>query len=331
MIRNNVNHKPSTVLLVAAFLAIYFLWGATFLAMRFAVASLPPFFMTGTRQLTAGIILYIWARARGDAKPKTIHWRSAAIIGALMLVFGNAMVVRSEQWVPSGLAAVLISTISLWMVLLDWLWRKNSRPNTGMIIGLVAGFGGILLLVGPNNLAGGRPVELASAAVLIMAAFFWALGSIYTRHAPLPSSNLLATAMELVAGGVLLFIAGSVTGEWSRLDIGRVTTQSVLSLGYLIVFGSIVGMTAYTWLLKISSAARVGTYAFVNPVVAVVLGWFFAGERLTLRTILAAAIIVGAVALINICQPRRTVAPNVVGTRDVKTETGDTVAAQAKA
>jgi drug/metabolite transporter (DMT)-like permease len=238
-------------------------------------------------------------------RPTNTQWKSATIIGALMRVFGNAMVVRAEQWIPSGLAALLIATISLWMVLLDWLWIKNIRPNKGIITGLIIGFLGIFLLIGPSKLAGERQVDLFNAGLLILAALSWAAGSIYSRHAPLPKSALMITGMQSTAGGILLFIAGTVTGEWSRLDLNLITTKSVLSLGYLIVFGSLVGFTAYMWLLKHSSAAKVGTYAFVNPVVAVLLGWLFAGETLNLRTFIASVIIVLAVAMITIYRPRK--------------------------
>src|SRR5882724_7321169 len=305
MVNQGVTDKPAKMAVIAAFFAIYFLWGATFLAMRFAVKTLPPFYMTGTRHLTAGVILYGWCRLKGIPPPTRIQWRSAAIIGLLMLVFGNAMVVRAEQWIPSGLAALLIATISLWLVLLDWLWIKNIRPNKGIIVGLIVGFMGIFLLVGPAKLAGERQVDLFSAGLLIMAALAWAAGSIYSRHAPLPRSALMITGMQSTAGGILLFIAGSITGEWSRLDLNLVTTKSVLSLGYLIVFGSLVGFTAYMWLLKHSSAAKVGTYAFVNPVVAVLLGWLFAGETLNLRTLIASVVIITAVALITIYRPSK--------------------------
>lgn len=286
-----------------AFLAIYLIWGSTYLAIRFAIETLPPFLMAGARFLIAGAVLYAWMRLRGAPRPQGFQWRNTAIVGGLMLLGGNGGVVWSEQLVPSGLAAVLIATSPLWMVVLGWLWR-GARPSRRVVIGLTLGFSGVVLLVGPGALNGQGQVAPLGAAVLILAALSWATGSLFAQRARLPAASLLATAMEMLAGGALLFIAGLVTGEWVRVDLSAVSIRSLLALVYLILFGSLVGFSAYTWLLRVTTIARASTYAYVNPVVAVFLGWALAGETLTLQTLLATAVIVAGVMLIISQQAR---------------------------
>lgn len=292
-------NTPPHLLVVAAFSAIYLIWGSTYLAIRFAIETLPPFFMAGTRFVIAGAVLYGFARLRGASPPARFHWGTAAVVGGLLLLGGNGGVSWAEQLVPSGLAALLIATVPLWMVVLDWVWHGGVRPGGRVAVGLLSGFAGVALLVSPGELAGGSHVDPVGAAVLMLAALSWAAGSLYSRRARLPDSPLLGTAMEMFAGGVLLLMAGLVTGEWARLEIDEVSLRSVLSVGYLIVFGSLIGFTAYIWLLKVTTPARVSTYAYVNPVVAVFLGWALASEPLTFRTLLAAAVIVTAVVLIT--------------------------------
>jgi len=282
-----------------AFAAVYLLWGSTYLAIRFAIESLPPFWMAATRFLVAGAILYAWARWRGEPAPLRLHWRSALIVGGLLLLGGNGGVVWAEQRVPSGLAALLVGTVPLWMVMLDGAGRGWKRPPVQVLAGVAIGLLGVALLVGPGRFAGGHRVDPVGAAVLIVASLSWTAGSLYSRRAPLPSSPLLGTAMEMLGGGACLAIAGLVAGEWQRLDLAAASPRSLLAVGYLVVFGSLVGFTAYVWLLKVSTPPLVATYAYVNPVVAVFLGWAFAGEPVTGRTLVAAAVIVGAVMLIT--------------------------------
>jgi drug/metabolite transporter (DMT)-like permease len=202
------------------------------------------------------------------------------------------------------LTALLIGTVPLWMVLLDWLRPGGVKPSNGVIVGLMLGFIGIALLIGPGKLAGGDHVDLVGAAVLILASLSWATGSLYSRRAQLPVSPLLATAMEMLAGGALLLIASWLAGEWMRFDLSAPSLRSWLALGYLIVFGALVGFTAYIWLLRVATPAHVSTYAYVNPVVAIFLGWAFASEPLTARTLLAAAVIVAAVVIITTYRAR---------------------------
>jgi drug/metabolite transporter (DMT)-like permease len=283
--------------ILLAFAAVYLLWGSTYLAIRFGVETIPPFLMAGVRHLTAGLLLFGWLRLRGARWPERRHWKSAALIGGLMLLGGNGLVSWAEQRVPSGLAALIVASVPIWMTVFDGLMHRQ-RPHGVVIAGLMIGLAGIALLVAPGRFAGGTHVDPVGAAVLLTAALLWAIGSLWSRRVPLPSSTLLATAMEMVAGGMILLLAAGITGEWSGFSAAAVSTRSLLALGYLIVAGSLLGFSAYIFLLGATTPARVSTYAYVNPVVAVLLGWAIAGEPVTPRSLLAAAVIVGAVALI---------------------------------
>ena len=287
--------------LFAAFAAIYLIWGSTYLAIRWAIVTIPPFLMAGGRYLTAGAILYLWSRARGGPKPTRRHWRDAVIVGGLLLMGGNGGVVWAEQSVASGLAALLVALEPLWVVLIDWLRPGGMRPKNAEVVGLVLGFSGVLLLIGPINV-GGPHVNLAGALVLIVATLSWASGSVYSRHADVPVSPALSTGMNMLAGGAILLAAGTATGQWAAFHPTAVTPRSLLALLFLIAFGAIVGFTAYLWLLRNANLATVSTYAYVNPVVAVFLGWALAGEVITPRIAAAAAVIVGSVVIITLAR-----------------------------
>lgn len=285
---------------ITAFAAVYLIWGSTYLAILFALETLPPFLMAGVRFIIAGTLLYGWSIARSSFRPGRREWGAAAIIGALLLLGGNGAVVWAEQTVPSGIAALLVAGTPCWMVLLDWLWKGAARPGLRTVAGLLLGFGGIVLLVDPASLTGGGPVSMTGAIVLTLGSISWAVGSIYSKGAPVPAAPLLATGMQMLMGGALLVLAGTLTGEWTRVDTADISLKSLLALGYLIIFGAIIGYSAYVWLLRVSTPARVSTYAYVNPVVAVILGWTLAGETFTLRMALAAAIIIAGVAMITL-------------------------------
>ena len=274
--------EPSTLRLLGAFAAIYILWGSTYLFIRFGVETIPPFLLAGTRHIVAGTLLYLWVRLRTNERPRAWQWLAAAVVGTLLLVGGNGGVTWAEQRVPSGLAALLVATMPLWMVLLDWLRPGRVRPRAGAALGLLLGFAGVALLVAPTRL-NSHSVDPLGAGVLVLAALSWAIGSLYSRQGKVAASPLLAAAMQCLAGGAILWTLGLVTGEWSRLDAGHISLRSTLSLAYLIVFGSLLGFTAYIWLLRVATPSRVSTYAYVNPVVAVLLGWAFAGEAITPR------------------------------------------------
>jgi drug/metabolite transporter (DMT)-like permease len=288
---------PTRAKLVVAFAAVYVLWGSTYLAIRLGVETIPPFLMAGTRHLTAGLLLFLWTRFRREPRPERRHWVAATAVGGLMLLGGNGLVTWAEQRVPSGLAALIVASVPIWMALLDGL-QKRVRPGRYVVAGLAVGLAGILVLVAPAHIAGGGRVDLLGAGALLLAALSWSVGSLYSRRARLPRSVLTATAMEMLGGGALLWVAGLASGEGARLDLAAVSLRSVAALGYLVVFGSLLGFSAYVWLLHATTPARVSTYAYVNPIVAVLLGWALAGETLTPRVALAAVGIVGAVALI---------------------------------
>jgi len=282
-----------------AFALIYVVWGSTYLAIFFAVETLPPFLMAGVRFLVAGTLMYGWVRLkRGSRAPERAHWIGAATVGAFLLLGGNGGVVWAEQRVPSGLAALLVATVPVWMVLLEWA-RGGDRPRGRIMVGIAIGFLGLAILVGPTELLGGRTMDPAGAAVLVLASLSWAVGSVISRRTSLPASPLLGTAMQMLCGGGLLLLLGTVAGEWARLDLAAVAPRSWWALAYLIVFGSLVGFTAYIWLLQNVEIAKVATYAYVNPIVAVLLGWWLAGEQLSVRIGFAAAIIVAGVAFIT--------------------------------
>ena len=289
----------TTSKLVGAFAAVYVVWGSTYLAIRFAIETLPPLLMASVRFLMAGTVLYAWARSRGAPPPSRSQWRAAAIVGLLLFVGGNGAVVVSEQWVPSGLVALLVAAVPLWMVLMDWAWGSRTRPTRRVVFGLLGGFAGVAVLAGSPGVGAGGPQELVGAALVILGSAAWAGGSIYARHADTPPRPRLWVAMQMLAGGAFLLPLSLSVGEWGRLDVGSVSLKSLLALLYLVVFGALLAFSAYIWLLTVSTPARVGTYAYVNPVVALVLGWALADEPLTFRSLVAAVIIVGSVVMIT--------------------------------
>lgn len=284
----------------AALLAVYIVWGSTYLAIRFAVETIPPFLMAGTRFILPGAILYLWRRLSGDPAPRKVEWRSALIVGGFLLMGGNGMVAWAEQHVVSGVAALLVGSAPLWMVLIDALRPGGMRPSWQTLVGVLIGFGGIALLVGPGELSGAQhSFDALGVLALTAASFFWAVGSLYSRNAPLPASPLLGTGMEMLAGGACLFILGTLTGEWRQLNLTAVSTASLLGLLYLILFGALVGFASYTWLLRNAPTPLVSTYAYVNPLIAIFIGNLLAHEPLTARILASALIIISAVALIN--------------------------------
>ncbi len=296
--------RASGARVVLAFAAVYLVWGSTYLAIRIAIETIPPLLMAGARFLVAGTLLYAFSRLRGAPRPTRRNWRGAAIVGALLLLGGNGGVVLAERTVPSGVAALLVATVPVWMVVLDWLWHGAARPGVRVFVGLALGLAGIGLLVGPGAFGGGA-VDAAGAAILLVASLSWAAGSVYSPRAGLPRHAMLSTGMEMLCGGAALVLAGLLRGELPALQPSAVSGPSLLGLLYLVAFGSLVGFTAYIWLLDHVSAPRVATYAYVNPVVAVVLGWLVLGEPLTPRMLAAAAVIVAAVVLITTVGQRR--------------------------
>ncbi|HEY6944420.1 MAG TPA: EamA family transporter [Candidatus Acidoferrum sp.] len=291
-------------LVVAAFAAVYIIWGSTYLAIRIGVESIPPLMLAGLRHFTAGLLLYPVLRWKTGVRPTAIHWKTAAVTGCLLLFVGNGGVSWAEQTVPSGITALLVAMVSFWLVIVDWLRPGGHRPVPKVLFGLLLGFAGVALLVGPVHLGASEHVDLRGVAVLVIACFAWACGSIYSKHGGMPASALLGVSMQsLVAGTVLLF-AGLLSGEFHRFHFAAVSPRSWIALGYLVVFGSGIGLSAYLYILQKSTAARVATYALVNPVVALYLGWLIADETISLRTVVAAVVILTAVILV-ITAPHR--------------------------
>ena len=291
-------HARMTTLVLVAFAAVYVVWGSTYLGIQIGIESFPPLLLAGFRHLCAGLILYPILRWKTGIRPTAGHWKAAIITGFLLLFVGNGGVSWAEQTVPSGVAALLVATVSLWLVILDWLRPGGVRPVFRVIFGILMGFSGLVLLVGPAHLGGSGRVDPGGAGILVVASLGWAIGSLYSKHGGMPSSPMLSVAMQGLAGGVVLILVGLFTGEFRALHFAAITMRSWLALGYLIVFGSGIGFTAYIYILQKSTAARVGTYAFVNPMVALFLGWLIAGETISLRTALAAGVILTAVILV---------------------------------
>lgn len=282
-----------------ALLALYIVWGSTYLAIRFAVETIPPFLQAGLRFFISGLILVLWRRAAGDEMPTRVQWKSVAIIGTLLLLGGNGLVSFAEQRIASGIAALIVGTVPLWLVLIEALRPKGTKPSWLSLVGLVIGFIGIYILVGPSETTGKLQFDTIGTVAVILASFLWSLGSIYSRSADVPKSALMTTGAEMLAGSVPIFLVSLVLGEWQTFNLAQVSTQSWLGLIYLIAFGSMIGFVAYIWLLQNAPLSLVATYAYVNPLVAVLLGAWLANEALTLRVLVAAGIIVGSVVFIN--------------------------------
>jgi drug/metabolite transporter (DMT)-like permease len=284
----------------SALLAVYIAWGSTYLAIRFAVQTIPPFLMAGTRFLIAGLILYLWRRLAGDALPTMRQVRSAVIVGILLLLGGNGLVSWAEQHVPSGIAALVVASAPLWMVLINAVRPGGVKPDWRIMLGLLIGFGGITLLVAPFQNSGlFKTMDHWGILALLIASLFWSIGSVYSHIADMPASSLLGTAIEMIGGAAGLYLAGTLAGDWRSLDMSAISAHSLEGLGYLIIFGSLIGFASYAWLLRNAPLSLVSTYAYVNPLVAIFVGAWLGAESLTARIILAALIIVGAVVLIN--------------------------------
>lgn len=305
---NNSSGRRQLILMIAAFAAVYVIWGSTYLAIKYAIETIPSFLMAGVRFLVAGGLLYTWGRSsRGYVKPTATHWRTAAIVGALLLAVGNGGVVMAEHYISSSLAALLVATLPFWMVLLGWIFVGSGRPGYKVVLGLLIGFTGVaILMMGRESGAAGTGAAdpLLGIILILIATIGWALGSLYGSRADTAKSTVLASGMQMLAGGVMLILMSLVTGEWSRFDIAAVSANSWFALVYLIIFGAIIAFTAYSWLLQNVSPSALSTYAYVNPAIAVFLGWAIAGESLTGQMLVGAAVIVASVALITMQKKR---------------------------
>jgi drug/metabolite transporter (DMT)-like permease len=306
---------PKKTLVIVAFVALYLIWGSTYLGIRFAIETIPPFLMAGARFALAGIIMYAIAWSQGIGKSTWANWGTSVIIGACLLLGGNGGVTISEQFIDSGLAALVVAIVPIYIVLLGWMTGMARRPTPVMWMGLAGGFVGVAVLFGPGlhfHSVGGRNPAIG-ISILLVTSFIWSAGSLYSRVAKHAPSPFLTAAQQMICGGILLLVAGCVTGELPRFRPSSISSLSFFSFIYLVLIGAVVGYTAYIWLLRHCDPAKVATYAYVNPIVAVLLGTFFAGETVTMRTLIAAALIIGSVALIITAQQLRARAEPAIG------------------
>jgi drug/metabolite transporter (DMT)-like permease len=280
---------------VCAFAAVYVIWGSTYLAIRYAIETIPPFLMMGVRSIIAGSILYAWSHSKGERVQRD-EIRPLIIIGILFFLLGHGLLSWAQKTVASGLAAVLIASDPLWIALIEFFAIKGFRLSKKQIVGLIAGFAGVSLLFLPSSSAG-LEMDPVGAFLIVVSAFTWSIGAVYSRIAKLPKSSILASGAELIIGGVFLCVAAVALGELNNFHLSAISVRSLFAIGYLIIFGSVVTFTAYVWLLTVTSATRVATHTYINPVIAVLLGWFFAGEHFTARMLIASVVIVASIYL----------------------------------
>jgi drug/metabolite transporter (DMT)-like permease len=292
--------------LVVAFFLIYFIWGSTYLAIRYAIETVPPFLMAGTRFTTAGLLMYTVLRLGGARNPEARQWLQLGVVGTFLFLGGNGFVVWAEQFISSGLAALLVSTLPVWLILLDWWWAKGARPTGSAMAGIGLGILGTLMLVDPVRIAGSG-IHLPGAAMVVVASVLWATGSIYSKTFRQPPSIFMSAACQMIGGGLALLLTSTLLGEYEGFSPEQVSLVSLGGFAYLVVFGSMIAISAYVWLLQNASASSVSTYAFVNPAVAIFLGWLIAGEEVNAHILLGAAIILLGVVLV-IRAPRKAAA-----------------------
>jgi drug/metabolite transporter (DMT)-like permease len=297
-------HRPAWKTLLA-FAIIYFVWGSTFLAIRVGVREVPPFLLAAMRFLAAGAVLYGWMIARGERSPSGREWASAWLLAVLIFVLDYGLLFWAEQRVPSGIAALMMATIPVFMALSEIIFLRTQRLTLRLAIALLIGIGGVAVLMNRSLHLGGAPIDRVGAVALIVASMSWSFSSALTRKLPLPSSKVMSSGAQMLAGGMLLTLTAAALGEFRSFHPWTVSRGAWLSLVYLIVAGSVIGFTAYVWLIHHESPTKVGTYAYVNPVVAVLLGYFMAGEALGLRTILGTVFVLISVVVITTTPAKR--------------------------
>jgi drug/metabolite transporter (DMT)-like permease len=291
----DIRHTIAKVKVLCAFAAIYLIWGSTYLAIRYAVETIPPFFMIGTRSVIAGCLLVFWSFLRDDERIRIEHIPSLALTGGLFFLMGHGALAWAEERIPSGIAALIVASLPFWMVCMEKITQWNMRIGYKTVAGMILGILALFLLISPRVSVTDQELDLLRAGALLIGVIAWAVASVYSRSATLPKAPLATAGGSLVSGGILLLIFGFIAGEPACLVIADISVRSFLSLGYLIVFGSVIAFTAYIWLLSKTSAARVSTYAFVNPVIAVAIGWSVGGEKFTPNIVLVTFLIVLAI------------------------------------
>jgi len=296
---SHADPTPARGALILAFAAIYIIWGSTYLGIRIAIESMPPFLMAAARFLLAGGVLLAFLKFRGAQWPTARQWWINSVIGTFLLLGGNGLVAWAEQFVPSGITAVLIGISPLFFVLTEWAWPGGSRPTATTMVALLLGFGGVAWLAAPweDSVNGG--LHAGGLIAILCACISWSFGSIYSRHAKHGLDPFLASALQMLGGGVALTVAAGLHGDFARYDFATITARAWWAFAYLVAIGSLVGFSTFVWLMKHSTPARVSTYAYVNPVVAVFLGWLILSEPITTRTLIASGVIVAAVAIIT--------------------------------
>jgi drug/metabolite transporter (DMT)-like permease len=305
--REPTSNVPNRALVIAALLIVYVVWGSTYLGIRLAIQSIPPFLMAGSRYVVAGVLMFLFEWIRGAKLPSAAEWRDAFVVGGCLLLCGNGGVTFAEQYVPSGTAALLVATVPIFLTFFAWIARFTSRPSGPVIFALLLGLAGVFILSRPDEHVRVAPSAwYTGVGALLTASAIWAAGTLYSKKAARPSSSILGVGIQMVAGGLLLLLTSISMGEPNRFDWRGITMGSLVSWFYLVFIGAIVAFTAYIWLVRVCSPALVGTYAFVNPVVAVLLGWVFAGEEMNNRTMVGAGVIVIAVTIIALFSNRRT-------------------------
>ena len=293
-----------TIMTVVALLSVYIVWGSTYLGIKIAIETFPPFLMAGIRFLIAGALLYGFVVVKEKKHPKLIEWRDTTIIGTLLLLGGNGLVVIAEKTIPSSIAAIVIATVPLWMIVIAWLLKSQTRPNKSTLIGTLIGFIGVVILMFPSDQ---EHLHFDTFGLLLtfLAAILWSFGSIYSQKATLPTSVMLSTAMQMLSGGLVLIIVATLFGEWQQFHTETLSSRSLLAFAYLVFIGSLVGFSAYVWLLKNVSPYLASTYAFVNPMVALFLGYFFADEVLSVKALIATVLIISAVVMITLSKAKK--------------------------
>ena len=289
--------RPSTLAIWSALSVVYIIWGSTYLAIRFAVETMPPFLSAAARFTISGGFLYFWRRLSGDPAPTSLERRNAVVVGLFLLVGGNGGVVWAVQYIPSSLAALLVATVPLWMILIDALRPGGIRPGRTALIGILIGLAGAIVLIGWTA-GSATTANLTGAIVVLIASLFWAIGSIYGKTAKLPTSSLLTTGIEMLTGGLVQFGVAFLAGEFVGFDIGDVTSRSAFAWVYLTVIGT-GAFIAYAWLLRVAPVPLIATYSYVNPLVAILLGYFLGKELITPRILFAAGLIIGSVVLVS--------------------------------
>lgn len=283
-----------------ALAAIYLLWGSTYFAVKVAVTTMPPFAMVALRFSIAGLVLYTWLRARGWAAPTSRQWRDNAIVGLALLVGGNGLVSWVAQFMASGLIALIIGAAPIFMVLTEWIWPGGSKPRRGTLPILAVGVAGVAWLAWPSDLPHAAEAPLWGVAIILFSCLCWSVGAIYSRHTREAAPPLMAAALQMLVGGAVLVVLAASLGDWSRWEVAATAPAAWMSLAYLVIFGSLIGFSTFAWLLKNCAPALLSTHTFVNPVVALLLGWWWLEEPLTSRVLVASALIIGAVALVTL-------------------------------